>query len=152
SRGQISPDGRWLACVPRDAAGIQVAARGGAGFRTVAAELVDVTSATWLPDSRSVIVHARPDPALETDWWVVPIDGGSPTNTGLVQQFREAGLFTLPTTAAWVHDSIVFSAAGAPGVSLYRQSLSPSTFKPAGAPERLTAGSESAWLPTAAAG
>ena len=90
SRGQISPDGLWLACVPRDAAGIRVAARGGAGSRTVASELLDVACATWLPDSRSVLVHARPEPALEADWWVVPVDGGSPTNTGLVRLFRDA--------------------------------------------------------------
>ncbi len=152
SRGRISPDGLWLACVPHDAAGIRVAARGGAGFRTVASEMVDVACATWLPDSRSVLVHARPDPALEADWWIVPMDGGSPTNTGVVQRFREAGMFTVPTGVAWVDDSLVFSAAGAQGVSLYRQRLAASTFQPAGAPERLTAGSESAWLPTAAAG
>jgi dipeptidyl aminopeptidase/acylaminoacyl peptidase len=119
SRGSISPDGLWLACVPRDAAGIRIAARGGAGFRTVASQLVDVACATWLPDSRSVLVHARPDPTLEPDWWVVPIEGGSPANTGLVARlFREAGLFTVPTGAAWVEDSLVFSAAGARGVSL----------------------------------
>jgi Prolyl oligopeptidase, N-terminal beta-propeller domain len=152
SRGSISPDGLWLACVPRDAAGIQVAARGGAGFRTVASAMVDVACATWLPDSRSVLVHARPDPAVEADWWIVPMDGRSPTNTGLVQRFRDAGMFTVPTGAAWVDDSLVFSAAGAQGVSLYRQRLAASTFQPAGAPERLTAGTESTWLPTAAAG
>jgi Tol biopolymer transport system component len=152
SRGRISPDGLWLACVPHDAVGIRVAARGGGDFRTVASEMVDVACATWLPDSRSVVVHARPDAALEADWWIVPMDGGSPTNTGLVQRFREAGMFTVPTGAAWVDDSLVFSAAGAQGVSLFRQRLAASTFQPAGAPERLTAGSESAWLPTAAAG
>ncbi len=152
SRGRISPDGLWLASVPHDAVGIRVAARGGAGFRTVASEMVDVACMTWLPDGRSVLVHARPDPALEADWWIVPIDGGSPANTGVVQRFREAGMFTLPTGAAWVDDSLVFSAAGAQGVSLYRQRLAASTYQPAGAPERLTAGSESAWLPSAAAG
>jgi hypothetical protein len=152
SRGSVSRDGLWLAYAPRNAAGIRVAARGGAGFRTVASELVDVACATWLPDNRSVLVHARPDPAVEADWWVVQIDGGSPTNTGLVQRFREAGMFTLPTGAAWVDDSLVFSAAGAQGVSLYRQRLMASTFQPTGAPERLTAGGESAWLPTVAAG
>ena len=134
------------------AAGIRVAARGGAGFRTVASELVDVACATWLPDSRSVIVHARPGPALEADWWIVPIDGGPPTSTGVVRLFREARMFTVPTGVAWVDDSLVFSAAGAQGVSLYRQRIVPSTFQPAGAPERLTEGSEAAWLPTAAAG
>jgi Tol biopolymer transport system component len=153
SRGSISPDGLWLASVPREAAGIRVAARGGAGFRTVASELVDVACATWLPDSRSVLLHARPGSTLEPDWWIVPIESGSPTNTGLVARlFREAGLFTIPTGAAWVDDSLVFSAAGARGVSLYRQRLVASTFQPAGAPERLTTGSDSAWLPTAAAG
>jgi len=152
SRGRISPDGLWLACVPHDAAGIRVAARGGAGFRTVASELVDVACATWLSDSRSVVVHARPDSALEPDWWIVPMDGGSPTNCGVVQRFREAGMFAIPTGAAWVDDSLVFSAAGAQGVNLYRQRLAASTFQPTGAPERLTAGGESAWLPTAAAG
>jgi Tol biopolymer transport system component len=150
--GSISPDGLWLVSVPHDAAGIRVAARSGAGFRTVASEMVGVACATWLPDSRSVVVHARPAPALEPDWWIVPMDGGSPTNTGVVQRFREAGMFTVPTGAAWVDDSLVFSAAGAPGVGLFRQRLVASTFQPAGAPERLTAGGEAAWLPTAAAG
>jgi Tol biopolymer transport system component len=152
TRGSISPDGLWLACISHDAIGIRVAARSGAGCRTVAPGIVDVACATWLPDSRSVIVHARSDPALEPDWWIVPMDGGAPTNTGLVQRFREAGMFTIPTGAAWVDDSLVFSAAGAQGVSLYRQRLVASMFQPTGAPERLTAGSETAWLPTAAAG
>ncbi len=152
SGGRISPDGLWLAWVPQNAAGIRVSARGGAGFRTVASQLIDVACATWLPDSRSVLVHARPDPTLEPDWWIVPMDGGSPTNTGLVQRFREAGLFTVPNGAVWVEDSLVFSAAGAGGVSLYRQRMVASTFQPAGAPERLTTGSESVWHPTAAAG
>src|SRR5262249_38244924 len=119
SRGAISPDGLWLAFVPRDAAGIRVAARGGAGFRTVAGDLVDVAYVAWLPDSGAVLVHARPGPVLDADWWIVPMDGGPPTNTGLVaRQFRETGLFTLPTGAAWVDDSLVFSAAGPQGVSL----------------------------------
>jgi len=152
SRGSMSPDGLWLACVPRDAAGIRLAARGGASVRTVAPGLVDVACATWLPDSRSVLVHARPDPALEPDWWVVPVDGGSPINTGLVRLFSEAGMFAVSSGAAWVGDSLVVSAAGARGVCLYRQGLTPSTFQPAGAPEQLSTGSESAWLPSAAGG
>jgi hypothetical protein len=152
SRGRVSPDGLWLVSVPHDAVGIRVAARGGAGFRTVAPDLVDVACITWLPDSRSVIVHARPGPALEPDWWIVPIDGSAPTNTGVVQRYREAGMFTVPTEVAWADGSLVFTAAGAQGVGLYRQRLAAATFQPAGPPERLTTGSESAWLPTIAAG
>jgi Tol biopolymer transport system component len=153
SRGQMSPDGRWLASVQRDAVGIRIAARGDTGFRTLAPELVDVACATWLPDSRSVLVHARRDPGHEPDWWIVPTEGGPAKNTSLVARlFRDAGLFTIPTGAAWVDDSLVFSAAGRPGVNLYRQRFVPSTFQPAGELEQLTSGSESAWLPAAAAG
>jgi Tol biopolymer transport system component len=152
SHGRISPDGLWFACVPQEAVGIRIAARGDAGFRTVASSMVNVACMTWAPDSRSVLVHARTDPALEPDWWVVPIGGVSPTNTGIVQRFREAGMFIVPTGVAWVDDSLVFSAAGAQGVNLYRQRITASTFQPAGAPERLTAGSDAAWHPTAASG
>jgi len=150
--GRFSPDGQWLACIPRDAAGIRIAARGGVGFRTVASELVDVACATWLPDNRSVIVHARPNPALEPDWWVVPVDGQPPVNTGVVRQMRAVSLFTIPMRAECVGDTLVFSVAGAQGISLYGQRLMPPTFQPAGAAQQLTAsGDESAMLPAAAA-
>jgi Tol biopolymer transport system component len=152
SGGRISPDGLWLAWVPRDAAGICVAPRAGTGSRPLASELLDVACMTWLPDSSSVFVHARPNPALEADWWVVPLDGRSPVNTGVVRLLRDAAMVTLPSGVAWVDDSLVFSAAGTQGVALYRQRIVPSTFKPAAAPERLTEGSDSAWLPAAAAG
>jgi Tol biopolymer transport system component len=152
SSGRFSPDGQWLACVPRDGAGIRLSARGGVGVRTVASELIDVAFVTWLPDSQAVLVHARPDPALEADWWLVPVGSGSLSNTGFVRLLREAGMFTLPTGAAWVADSLVYSAAGPHGVNLYRQRMMPSTFQLAGVPQRLTTGNESASLPTAAAG
>jgi Tol biopolymer transport system component len=151
--GEVSPDGRWLACVPRDGRAIRIAARGGAGFRTLAPELVDVSCLAWTSDSRSVIVHARPGPAAEPDWWIAPIDGGPPANTHVTGAFREAGLFTLPSGVAWLDDSLIFAAAGTKtkGVHLYRQRLSRRTYQPEGAPELLTAGSESASLPRVAA-
>ena len=152
SLGSVSRDGLWLAWVPRDATGIRIGARDGAGVRAAAAELVDVACTAWSPDGRSVLVHARSDPAHEADWWIVPVDGGSPVNTGVVQRLREVGMFTVPTGAAWVDDALVFSAAGAQGVNLYRQRINASTFQPVEAPERLTTGNESSWLPAAAAG
>lgn len=152
SRGRMSPDGRWLACVPRDAAGIWIAARGGAGFRTIASSIVDVACLTWSPDSRSLLVDARIDAVREPDFCIVPIDGSLPIETGVVQRYREATLFVVPLGAAWVEDSLIFSAAGPKGVNIYRQRIDPSTFQPTNAPEQLTAGGEAAWLPTAAAG
>ena len=149
--GEISPDGRWLACVPRDGVAIRVAARGGAGFRTIAAELVDVSCITWTTDSSSVVVHARSGPSAEPDWWIVPVGGGSAVNTGVTRAFRDAGMFTLPSGVAWVDDSLVFAAAGSrsKGVHLYRQRVAPPRYQPTGAPEQLTSGSESASLPRA---
>ena len=132
SNALTSPDGQWLACIPQDAKGIRVAARGGAGFRTVAPDVVDVASLTWMPDNRSLLVHARADSSLEAELWLIPIDGGSPVNTGLIQRLREAGLFTLPTGTAWIDDSLIFSTAGPHGVCLYRQRFVASTFHPAG--------------------
>jgi Tol biopolymer transport system component len=153
SGGRISSDGRWIASVHRDATGILVASRDGSSLRELATELVDVACMTWLPESRSVLVHARAGQAVEPDWWVVPIDGGSPTNLRLVARlFRDAGLFTVPSAVAWMDGSLFFSAAGPQGIGLFRQRMFASTFEPAGMPERLTTGSESPSLPTAAAG
>jgi excisionase family DNA binding protein len=150
--GAVSPDNRWIACVPRDGVAIRVAARGGAGFRTIAAELVDVSCLTWTPDSHSVIVHARSGPTTEPDWWIVPVDGAPVTNTGLTRSFRDAGMFTLPMGVAWIEDWLVFSAAGArsKGVCLYRQRIAATTLQATGPAEQLTTGAESAWLPSAA--
>jgi Tol biopolymer transport system component len=149
--GEVSPDGRWLACVPRDGKAVRIAARGGAGFRTMAPELVDVSCITWMADSRSVIVHARSGPTAEPDWWIVPVGSDPPVNTGVTRSFREAGLFTLPSGVAWLDGSLVFAAAGSrtKGISLFRQPIAPATFQSVGAPEQLTSGGESASLPRA---
>src|SRR5262249_23433267 len=138
--------------VPRDGVAIRVAARGGAGFRTIAADLVDVSCIAWTSDSHSAIVHARSGPTTEPDWWIVPVGGDPPVNTGVTRSFREAGMFTLPSGVAWLEASLVFAAAGSKskGVFLYRQRVAPVTHQAAGAPEQLTSGSEVAWLPRAA--
>src|SRR5262245_14276510 len=73
SCGQISPDGRWLACVPRNAIGIRVAARDGIGFRTVAPDLVAVACATWGPDAGGVLVPARRGAIAAAGLWIVRV-------------------------------------------------------------------------------
>ena len=148
---RVSPDGQWVASIPKEGVGIRIAARGGAGFRTVAPDLVDIACLAWSPDSRCVVVHAHPSPAHEADWWVVPIDGGPPTNTGVNRALRLPIKFVVPTGVAWVDDSLVFSAATPQGVNLYQQRLLPG-FQPAGPPQQLTASNEFARMPAAAAG
>ena len=148
-----SPDGRWLAFVSLDAAGgVRVSSRDGAGFRTIAAELLDVSCAVWSPDSRCLLVHAHPDPEAEADWWIVPVDGRSPSNTGIIRKLREENAFGVPTTAAWVGHSLVFSAAGPEGVQLYRQRIASTTLQTTGRHEQLTRGQEFASFPAGGGG
>jgi Tol biopolymer transport system component len=93
SVARFSPDGRWLAFVSLDSCGaVRIAARDGAGFRTIGSALVDVSCAVWSPNGRSLLVHAHPAPELEADWWIVPVDGGSPSNTGIIRRLREEGI------------------------------------------------------------
>ena len=66
----------------------------------------------WSSDSRSLLVHARFGEAFEADWSIVGLDGGSPTNIGLVLQLREKGMFTVPTGETWVNDSLVSRGRG----------------------------------------
>ena len=148
---RASPDGQWVASIPKEGVGIRIAARGGVGFRTVAPDLVDIACLAWSPDSRCVLVHAHPSPAHEVDWWVVPIDGEPPTNTGVNRAMRLPIKFVIPTGVAWVDDSLVFSAATPQGVNLYRQRLLPG-FQSASSPQQLTAGNEFARMPSVAAG
>ena len=151
SAARYSPDGEWLAYVPIDGPGLRIAARGGAGFRTLAPELLDVNCLTWLSD-RQLIVQARPSPEREPEWWIVPTAGGSPTDTGLNKILRDRGTFPLPGSAGWLDNSLVFAAVGAVGANLYRQRFVTASLRLAGPTEQLTIGNESAALPAVAAG
>jgi Tol biopolymer transport system component len=153
SHGSAAPNRLWLACVPSNDSGIRIVSRDGSGGRSVGSQLVDVACVVWAPDSRSVLAYARAQPTLEPDWWMVPIDGTPPIDTRLVARLLgEANLFTMPTGAAWVGDSLIFSAASPNGINLYRQRIAPFTSPRTLAPQRLTTSSESAWFPTAAGG
>jgi Tol biopolymer transport system component len=152
TNARFSPNGQWLATIPHDGKGIRIAAPGGAGFRTIAPDLIEVVSLTWRPDSRAVLVQARSDPAVELDWWVVPIDGTPRMTSGLIRRLRESRMFVLPMAPAWIDDALVFSAVLTQGICLYRQRIVSATLEPIGPPEQLTLGGESALLPTVGGG
>ena len=138
--------------VARLSSGVQIAALDGTGPLTIAPELFDVACAVWSPDSRYVLVHAHPAPELEADWSIVPVDGGPPSNTGIIRQLRAEGFFATPTGVVWVDDSLVYSATASEEVHLYRQRVAPSTFQPVGPREQLTVGREFASYPAAGGG
>ena len=92
--GRFSPDGKWLAYIalePRDTLRLAPVAGGGAE-RTLATDLVDIASARWSDDSRHLLVVAHPNPSVDLDCWAVPVDGGTPVDTGVVPTRATAGL------------------------------------------------------------
>lgn len=151
--GRPSPDGRWLAYVALDEpAGVRIAAMDGSSERTIAPSLTDVAFAVWSPDSRRLLIQAHADASMEPDYWIVAVDGGAVTNTGILQRLRERNLFPLTLPAVWVRDALVFSLITPRGVTLWRQRLAPVTLEPVGEPDRLSRGTELDSFPTAGAG
>jgi Tol biopolymer transport system component len=150
--GRFSPDGKWLAYVALDASGgLRIASPDATGARSLGQALIDISGPVWSPDSRGVLVRAHADSAFEPDYWMVLVDGGAPINTGIIRKLREKQFAVINYPPAWVHDSLVFSAGTSNSVDLWRQRLTPS-YEAAGDPERLTAGTDTAWFATAARG
>jgi serine/threonine protein kinase len=146
-----SPDGRWLSSLPLDSSrGVRVVASAGGSDRLIAPELIDVSCAVWSPDSRHLLVRAHPETALEREYWIVPLDGSPPVNTGIVERFKaQATVLDLPP--AWVEGSFLFTAGTRDGVMLWRQRFVAGTLQMAGPIEPLTQGIEWAGWPSAAA-
>jgi Tol biopolymer transport system component len=151
---RFSPDGRWLAYVSLDPTGsLRMAAADGRNDQALAPGLFDVSCASWSPDSCYLLILAHPDLSFEPDYWIVPIDGRSPIDTGVLRRLRPQGFKPLQCPPAWVGEHLIFSASSRQGgVNLWRQRLTPEIFQPIGNPERLTPGADLAWFPAAAAG
>ena len=157
--GRPSPNGRWLAYIANDQqSGVSIAkvdwtnAMSVTSERVLAPGLMGVAFVVWSPDSRHLLVHAQPDAGTEPDYWIVAVDGGDVSNTGIAQRFRQRGAWPISFPAAWSGDSIVLSAVTPTGVAMWRQRLDAATFRPAADPERLSRGNELDWFPATAAG
>jgi len=151
--GRYSPDGKSLAYIAigaRDS--LRVVPTDGGVERTLATELVDIACATWSDDGHQLLVVAHPDPSVELDCWIVPLDGGTPLDTGVMQQGRQHGLIVIAPSPAWEGDSIFYTGAGRQGVQIWRQRVSPQTFAATGVPEVMTPGGEYAFFPSVTRG
>jgi Tol biopolymer transport system component len=150
---RYSPDGKWLAYIAvgaRDS--LRVAPADGGAERTLVADLADIGCAAWSDDGRHLLVVAHPDPSVELDCWIVPPEGGTPLDTGVLKRARQQGLIVIRPLAAWAGDSIFYTGAGRHGVQIWRQRLSRGTFDAIGAPEALTPGGDYAFFPSVARG
>jgi len=146
--GRFSPDGKWLVYLAIDAPDAVRLVSGDGKERVLPTGLVDISSATWSEDSRHLLVVGHPDPSADLDCWIVPVDGGTPVDTGVLRQARQRDLVVISMAVAWTGDSIFFTAAGRQGIDVWRQRVSPPTFVPNGGPELMTPGGESAFFPT----
>ena len=150
---RYSPDGKWLAYIAigaRDS--LRVVPTNGGAERSLATDLVDIACATWSDDGRYLLVVAHPDPSVELDCWIVPLDGGTPLDTGVMRQGRQQGLIAIAPSAAWEGDSVFYTAAARQGVQIWRQRVSPQTFDAIGAPEVMTPGGDYAFFPSVSRG
>ncbi len=149
---RFSPDGRWLSYIalePRDT--IRLAPTTGGEERTLASGLVDIASVTWSDDSRHLLVHAHPNPSVELDYWIVPVEGGAPVDTGVLRRGRQQGFIIISAgLPAWTGGSMFYSAAGRQGLHIWRQRISPATFEAIGEPELMTPGADHSFFPAAA--
>ena len=150
---KYSPDGKWLAYIAigaRDS--LRVVPTDGGAERTLARDLVDISCATWSDDSRRLLVVAHPDPSVELDCWIVPLEGGTSIDTGVMKQGRQQGLLVIRPSPAWGGDSVFYTAAGRQGVQIWRQRLSPQMFDTIGVPEAMTPGGDYAFFPSVTRG
>src|ERR1017187_8957470 len=90
---RFSPDGRWVAySVGGEAvsnagsAGVFIISSGGGVPRAINPEMATATTPVWSPGSDRLLVLGRKDrkaPArAEIDWWILPINGGTPLRSG----------------------------------------------------------------------
>jgi Tol biopolymer transport system component len=151
--GRPSPDGKRLAYISLDdPAGIRIASTDDSPERTLAPNLFDVSFVLWSPDASHVLVQAHSDLADEPEFWIVPADGGEPSNTGILQRVRQRQCFPITLPASWLGNSLVFSVITIEGVRLARQVLDAVTLEPKGDAELITHGGEMDVFPTANAG
>jgi Tol biopolymer transport system component len=147
---RFAPDGKWLVYLAIDSPDAVRLVSATGEERVVATDLVDIAFATWSDDARHLLVAGHPNPSADHDCWIVPVDGGAPVDTGVFRRARQQGSIIISMAVAWTGDSIFFTAAGRPGVHVWRQRVSPTTFEAIGAPELMTPGADSAFFPTSA--
>lgn len=104
---RFSPDGRWVAyCAGGEAvsnpgsAGVFIVSSGGGVPRAIHPEMATATNPVWAPRSDWLLVLGRKDgkaPArAELDWWILPIEGGTPQRTGAYARLDAQKLMQTP--------------------------------------------------------
>jgi eukaryotic-like serine/threonine-protein kinase len=161
-RPRFSPDGQWIAYWVGErhqfsSNSLYVVRSTGGEPRRLASTFFSAFDPLWSPDGRQLlIVGAETDkakPAERYDWWMVPVDGGTPVATGALPALRAKGVFPVwNETGDWLDDVVVFAAstsqyASAVSTGAVDQSsiwslrFATNPWRPAGDPRQLTVAS-----------
>jgi len=107
--------------------------------------------AIWSPDGRYLMfrgaAYARP---ADRDWWVVPVEGGEPSSTGINEAFPRIDVIQFP--CAWLPGRVLFAAGTTiEGINLYTAAIS-AEGRIKGPPRTLTTGPGISMMPTVSGG
>jgi eukaryotic-like serine/threonine-protein kinase len=159
-RPRFSPDGAsiayWIQGAPFYTGRVFITPAAGGVPLPVRPEFASARYPIWSPDGRKLLVLGAPDPkdvGPGGDWWIVPLDGDPPINTGAVDIVKRQGLRIGPTLtpvpAAWVGDEVFFSGGSDENANVWRIAISASTGKAEHAAVRLTSGTSIEVKPSA---
>ena len=148
---QFSPDGSQIALV--DIPGsletsrctLHVVAAQGGATRAVCPSFAPLEATNgahpiWSPDGRSLLfLGARNSDQATVDWWIVPIDGGSPTRLGALSHLSIVLPWGFPR--AWT-GRFIYWVAGTTveGLNIHRVPFDTAGLAISGEPEPLTSG------------
>jgi serine/threonine protein kinase/Tol biopolymer transport system component len=142
SQPRFSPDGQWIAActVGGHASKLLIVPTAGGSARRVAADFYRPGAAVWSPDGKKILFAGSRDQGGEVDWWVAPLDGGPIVKTGAAKVIKPDNPFSM-APLDWLDDYVLYSTG-----NLWRIAISPTTFRVADKPERLTTSSAQEWF------
>ena len=150
---RFSPDGKWLAYLALEPGNpLRLVQAGGGAEQTSWRTAWPTSRPPRGPTMGDLLVVAHPDASVELDCWVVPVNGGSPVDTGVFRRARQQGLIVITMPPAWGGDSMFYSAAGRQGLHVWRQRLSTATFRPPPRRNCITPGGDFSFFPSVARG
>lgn len=169
-RPKFSPDGRWIAywvgtetgdntgffMVP-GAGKIYIVAATGGTPREIHPEFAATGYPVWVPDSRHLLFLGNRDPNTyhedSIDWWVADLNSGAVMRTGVAAAFKQMGFASVSQAPdAWTEDGtcVLMSATLADTRNIWCVPISLDGWMIAGAPRRLTFGTNTDMHPSAA--
>ena len=161
-RPRFSLDGAhiayWIQGAPFYTGNVFIAPAAGGSSSPVRPEFASARYPVWSPDGKKLMILGARDPkdvGPGGDWWIVPLDGSPPIQTGVVDIVQRQGIATGPTLtpapAAWIGDEVLFSGGSGDSTNLWRIAI-PATGKAEHPAVRLTSNSSNEAKPSVIGG